>query len=314
MKKLIPILLCLAILLCSCGGETADNGEITVVATLFPQYDYACEIAGERVKVEMLLDFGADAHSYEPTPADIVKIAKADLFIYTGAEMEMWAAELLESADVKKAIESGSLKVLDLSEHVELIPMHEHDDEHEHEDEHEHSEYDSHIWTSASNAKAMCEAIAASITEIDKDGEDVYAANLASYREKLDTLSAKAVEVADTATRDTVYFGGSFAFRYLFDEMGLSHVSIYEGCASHAEPSAAALTKMVEQIKESGAKYVLYDTPSEEKIAVSIAAECGAEVLHLHAVHNITKAEFDAGENYLTLMEKNIETLGKALS
>lgn len=312
MKRLIATLLCTLLLLCSCGTNTSGDGEITVVATLFPQYDFATEIAGERVNVEMLLDFGADAHSYEPTPADIIKIAKADLFIYTGAEMEMWAAELLESADVKKAIDSGTLKVLDLSEHVELLAMHEH--EHEDEDDHDHSEYDTHIWTSANNAKAMCNAIATAITEIDKDGEDVYAANLASYCEKLDTLSEAAAEIASTAAHDTVYFGGSFAFRYLFDEMGISHVSIYEGCASHAEPSAADIAKMVEQIKENGAKYVLYDTPSEEKIARSIAAECGAEVLHLHAVHNITKAEFDAGEDYFSLMEMNIETLGKALS
>lgn len=312
MKKLIIALSFIMLLLCSCGEPSTDNEKINIVATMFPQYDFARNIAGENADVELLLDFGADSHSYEPTPADIVKIAGADLFIYTGGEMELWAAKLLESADVKKAVEGGTLHMLDLSEYVELIPMHEH--EHDHEDGHGHEEYDTHIWTSPSNAQKMCEAIAATLTELDESNTDTYAAGLAAYTDKLNALGEKMTEVADSAALDTIYFGGSFAFRYLFDEIGLAHVSIYEGCASHAEPSAADIAKMVDEIKASGAKYVVYDSPSEKKIAESIAAESGAEVLHLHAIHNITKAEFDAGEDYISLMEKNIETLGKALA
>ena len=100
----------------------------------------------------------------------------------------------------------------------------------------------------------------------------------------------------------------------MFEAANLEHHSVFEGCSSHAEPSAADIAACLEEIKENGARYVFYDSPSEKKIADSIAAECGAEVLHLHAVHNITKAEFDAGEDYLSLMSKNLETLRKALS
>ncbi|MBQ8837666.1 MAG: zinc ABC transporter substrate-binding protein [Clostridia bacterium] len=315
MKKLIAILLLTTLLLCSCGTASEDSGKITVVATLFPQYDFAREIAGENADVKLLLDFGADAHSYEPTPADIVTIANADLFIYTGDDMELWAAKLLESADVKKAVDSGSLTVLDLSEHVELICFHEH--EHEHEEEHDHShgeEYDTHIWTSPENAVKMSSAIATSLSDIDAENADKYQTNLEVYTAKLDALSEKMSMAAAAAAHDTAYFGGSFAFAYMFRDMGLSHVSIYEGCASHAEASAADIADMVEKIKASGAKYVLYDSASELKIAESVAAECGAEVLHIHAVHNITKVEFDAGETYISLMEQNVETLRKALS
>lgn len=311
MKKLIIPLLCVLLLFCSCNIIT-DDDRLTIVATMFPQYCFAKEVAGDNADVEMLLDFGVDAHSYEPTPADIMKISRADLFIYTGDSMEIWAKTLLESADVKKAIESGSLHVLDLSanDSITLLPMHEHEDE----QSHGHEEYDTHIWTSAKNAAAMCKAIASKLEEIDVANKSAYNENLLAVLTKAELLEEKITNLKNEFGGKTLYFGGSFAFRYLFDEAGLEHASVYEGCASHAEPSAAALAKMVSEIKESGAEYVLYDTLSEQKIANSIAAECGATVLHLHAIHNITKAEFDADEDYFSLMEKNIETLRKALS
>jgi len=302
MKRILAIILLSLLCLCSCTSA-ADDGKITVVATMFPQYDFARNIAKERANVELLLDFGTDAHSYEPTPRDIVKIASADLFIYTGDEMEIWAKTLLESADVKKAIEGGTLQVIDLSKSVTLIPMHSHE-------EHDHAEYDTHIWTSAENASKMCGAIGAAMSRLDADNRSYYNTNMNEYLQKLSLLSN---EISTLRTGE-VFFGGSFAFRYMFADAGIEHHSIYEGCSSHAEPSAAAIAGMVEQIKASGARYVFYDSLSEKKIAESIAAECGAEVLHLHAVHNITKAEFDGGEDYISLMTKNIETLRKALS
>ena len=302
-KKLILLLLCLIFVLSSCG-EAESSDKIKIVATMFPQYDFAREIAGDHANVELLLDFGADSHSYEPTPADIIKISKADLFIYTGNEMELWAAKLLESTDIKKSIESGSLTVLDLSAHTDLLPMHEHG----------HEEFDTHIWTSPENAKKMCDAIANSLIEIDSENSVTYKSSLESYKVELDKISENAADIAKNAAQSKAFFGGSFAFRYLFDYMGISHASIYEGCSSHAEPSAKDISDMIKQIKASGAKYVLFDTASEERIAKTIADECGIEVLHLHAIHNITKAEFEAGENYLSLMQKNIETLRKALS
>ena len=199
MKRLIPLIFCALLLLSSCG-ET-DDGKTDIVATMFPQYCFAKEIAGDRANVEMLLDFGVDAHSYEPTPADIIKISKADLFIYTGNEMELWAKTVLESADIKKAIDSGSLCVLDLSEHAELLCFgHEHGEHHEHE----HEEYDTHIWTSVENGEKMCEAITNALCEIDQDGASLYTANFENSKNKFSEISSKVAEVMTSATHDTV--------------------------------------------------------------------------------------------------------------
>ncbi|MBQ4556241.1 MAG: zinc ABC transporter substrate-binding protein [Clostridia bacterium] len=311
MKKLLCLFILLTIMLSSCAEY--DDGKTSVVATLFPQYDFAREIAGEYASVELLLDFGADAHSYDPTPADVMKIAKADLFIYTGDDMELWAKKLLESEDISKAIESGSLRVLDLSKHVSLVEMHaeEHDHAHEHTNE---CEYDSHIWTSVENATKICTAILNALCEVDPENEGHYSGNMAGYFVNLYSLKQSIAALKDEARLDEAYFGGSFAFRYMFDEIGIAHHSVFEGCSSHAEASAADIIKISDEIKSSGAAYVFYDSPSEKKIADALAAECGIEVLHLHAIHNITKEEFDSGETYISLMTKNIEALRKALS
>lgn len=308
MKKLLAILLLMALLfaLAACGiPEETDR--ISVVATLFPQYDFARNVAGDRADVTLLLDFGTDAHSYDPTPADLIAIARADLFLYTGDGMELWAKKLLQSPDVARAIECGSLTVLDLSQYVEPVCAHDHDEH----DGHDHGEYDPHIWTSLAGADAMCVAIADALTAIDVEGAETYRVQLAAYRAQLSALRAEAERL--TPAHDTVYFGGSFAFAYLFDELGLHHKSVFEGCASHAEATAADIAEIVDSMRQSTAKYVFYDTPSEEKTARIIAGLTVAEPLRLHAIHNISKAEFDAGESYFSLMLQNLETLRKAL-
>lgn len=317
MKRILTLisaaLLCCT-LLASCGAPQADDGRVQVVATLFPQYDFAKNIAGDRADVTLLLDFGADAHTYDPTPADILQIARADLFIYTGDGMELWAKKLLASADIADAVARGSLRVLDLSAVVPLLPADHSGAEEEHEhDGHDHDESDPHIWTSIANAKTMCAAISDALAALDADGAETYAANLAAYTAKLDALDAQMQAVRTAAVRDTVCFGGSFAFVYLFDEYNLAHRAVFSGCASHTEASPAAMLALVNAVRESGVPAVLYDSPSEEKTAAAIAAETGTEVLRLHAIHNITKGEYDAGEDYLSLMAKNIEVLKEVL-
>lgn len=303
--------LILPLLLPSCG-KPAESGKSQVVATLFPQYDFAKHLAGDRADVTLLLGFGADAHTYDPTPADMLKIANADLFIYTGGEMELWTDKLLKSADIAEAVDSGSLRILDLSKCVALLPAVEHDHDDEDED-HNHGDCDPHIWTSLDNAEALCTSIADALAEIDPSGAPLYAENLAAYTEKLTSLKTEMQSVRQSAARGYAYFGGSFAFAYFFDEFDLDHLSVFEGCASHTEPSPAAMLTLVEAIKASGAPAVLYDSLSEQKTAEAIAAECGVKVLRLHAIHNITKAEYDAGEDYLSLTKKNIEVLREAL-
>ena len=171
LKKICAALLSAALAASAAGCAAPEEpaaGRLRIVTTLFPQYDFAKNIAGDRADVTLLLDFGADAHTYDPTPADILQIARADLFIYTGDGMELWAKKLLASADIADAVARGSLRVLDLSAVVPLLPADHSGAEEEHEhDDHDHDESDPHIWTSIANAKTMCAAISDALAALD---------------------------------------------------------------------------------------------------------------------------------------------------
>ena len=147
LKKLLVVWLTatMALSICSCGvGKYAelDENKLLIVTTLFPQYDFAKQIAGDKAEVVLLLSPGVESHDFEPTPSDIILINKADLFIYTGDEMEPWVVTILDSID------NQELNVLDVSEGIELIceeENHEHNHVHDEtevtdEDEHDHEE------------------------------------------------------------------------------------------------------------------------------------------------------------------------------
>lgn len=105
MKKYISILLAAVLVLAclsACGTSDkpadADNSEkLSVVTTIFPQYDFTRQIVGDKADVTMLLKPGAESHSYEPTPQDIKTIQNCDLFIYTGGENDVWVDDILNS-------------------------------------------------------------------------------------------------------------------------------------------------------------------------------------------------------------------------
>lgn len=106
-SKAICAFLFLALILSGCGtsavsredGREKENTEsrLQVVTTIFPQYDFARQIAGDRADVYMLLKPGEEIHSYEPTPQDIKMIQNSDLFIYTGGENDVWVDNILAS-------------------------------------------------------------------------------------------------------------------------------------------------------------------------------------------------------------------------
>ena len=189
-KGLVFALMSFVVLLVGCDTDSKTGSvsdKLQIVTTLFPQYDFARVIGGDKVDVTLLLPAGMESHSYEPTPADIIKINKADLFIYTGESMEQWAHSIIESVD------SNEVYVLDVSKNVPLLaPNSIVEDNHDHEDEnhnhdaeveagHDHSEgdghnhtYDPHIWTSPKNAMIMVNNILEALCEVDPENADYY--------------------------------------------------------------------------------------------------------------------------------------------
>lgn len=319
-RRILFTIMSLLVILTGCQSDSTienQSEKLQIITTLFPQYDFARVIAGDKAEVTLLLPPGMEAHSYEPTPADMIKINKADLFIYTGESMEQWAHTMIESID------SNSVYVLDVSNDVSFLAPnqteacedheHSHDEENEHnheeEDGHYHA-YDPHIWTSPKNAMIMVNNILDALCEIDPENAAYYEENATNYLSELEELDAEFKEVVNQAKRMTIYHGGRFAMQYLTNEYGIDYVS----APFEAEPSAALVAQMISDIKEQQIPVIYHEELVDPKIAQMISDETGAQMLLLHSCHNVSKEDFNQGVTYLSLMKQNVENLRMGLN
>ena len=331
--KEVLFILILSVILTGCKrgntetveDNTGEGERLTIVTTLFPQYDFARQIAGEYADVVMLLPPGMESHSYDLRPADMIKIQESDIFIYTGKYMEAWSQTIIDSLD-------GSVMVVDVSEGITLsketdyyIEEHVHEEEdHEHEaDEHvegegyehsgHHHEYDPHIWTNPVYAVTMVENITDALCEKDLEHAPIYRQRAGEYIAELNNLNEDFMEVADNAQSKTIFFGGRFAMSYFVQEYGFDCLAAYHDCSAESEPSIESVMSMIDEIREHGAKAVYYEELADPKVARTISEETGAKLLLLHSAHNVTKEDFDNGITYLDIMWQNVERLKEGL-
>jgi zinc transport system substrate-binding protein len=320
MMKRVFALIALLICICSftfAGGAKDNknaNGKITVTATIFPPYDFTRAIAGDKVNLAMLLPPGAESHSFEPTPRDIIGIQNSDIFIYIGGESDAWVDRILDS------INTRNMKIIKLMDTVDVVEEEIVEGMEEEEEDpllalgiEPESEYDEHIWTSPKNAAIMIRAIADALCERDGANTSFYQQNANSYIAKLNELDASFQAVVNNAKWKTIVFGDRFPFRYFADAYGLSYFAAFPGCSTETEPSAGTVAFLINKIRTEKIPVVFHIELSNERMADTIAEETGAKKRLLHAAHNISKQDFDRGVTYLELMTRNVETLKEAL-
>lgn len=300
--------------------ETASGNnpdKLTIVATLFPQYDFAREIAGDKAEILLLLPPGMESHSFEPTPGDIITIHNSDVFLYTGDEMEPWASGIAHNIE-------ETVVVADLSKGIELCKdEHDHsheevkeDSDHAHEEEpdgHNH-EYNPHIWTSPVLAMTMVENIIDALVKADPNNAAYYEANGAAYLEKLHELDHHFREIVEHADFDTIYMGSKFSLLYFMEEYGLHYIAAYDSCEEEAEPSIKRVVSMIKSMREAGITSVYYQELIEPYIAETIAEATGGETYLFHSCHNVSRDDLEAGVTYISLMEQNALNLEKGLN
>jgi zinc transport system substrate-binding protein len=300
MKKVIVLTLLLLIpALWIEPAGAADSPKLQIVTTIFPLYDWARQIGGDKVDVTQLLPPGVEAHTFAPLPGDVVRLNQAEVFVYTGANMEPWADDLLAGLDNKH------LQVIDTSREIELPA----EDDHEPDHEHEHDGLDPHIWVDPVLAQNMVRTIAAGLATRDPANKDFYITNADAYNAQLDSLNQDIVAGLAQCKQRTIIYGGHFAFGHFARRYGLEHVSPYPGFAPDSQPSPKAIAHLIRQMKKLDIKAVYYEELLEPKVARVIAEETGAQLLLLHGAHNLTKEERTQRLSYLSIMRDNLQRL-----
>lgn len=324
MKKkalLTAVIMCL-LTFTGCMQSNADyiknnnNSELSIVTTCFPPYDFARAVKGNTDNVTMLISAGAEAHSYEPTPLDILKIQQCDVFIYIGGEGEVWADEILNSMDT-----SGKY-ILKLSDYAELLEeadiegansAHEHHNHSEHEEEHDDCDFDEHIWTSPENAISMTEAVCNTLSDADSKKADLYRKNTEEYTDKLRKLDSDFRDMISGAKSNLIVVGDRFPFRYLADEYNLQYYSAFSGCSSETEPGVYTMAFLINKVLENKVKNIFCLEFSTRKVAEKLSDATGAEILTLHSCSNVSRDDFRNNVTYIDLMYQNLNTLKEAL-
>lgn len=312
-------------------AQTENPHRLKIVCTVFPEYDWVRQILGEQeqeTELTLLLENGSDLHSYQPTVWDMVKIAEADLFIYVGGESDFWVEDALRDT---KNPGRRTLNLLEIladrikeEEHVEGMQTarrSEHEEETVHEfrqsgeAEHgEEAEYDEHVWLSLKNAEAVCLEITEALVELDGAHRDTYERNCEEYLEKLDTLDEKYAQAAAESPCPVLLFADRFPFRYLTDDYGIGYYAAFPGCSAETEASFETMAFLIDKTSELSLPAVLSIDGSDGRLARTVAQNTGERgVLVLDSMQSVSRKDIEAGENYLTIMEKNLETLKKAL-
>lgn len=315
----ILFLAAVGILLTGCEGrrpkEAADkDARLSVATTIFPYYDLVRQIAGDRVRLRLVVPAGMDSHSFEPTPADMIHIQEADIFLYNGGEMERWVEQVLESVGTEDIRVVSMMDSVDVLEEEVVEGME--DGPHAHHDHAGHApgqlheiEYDEHIWTSPVNAMKIVERICQVLSEEDPDNGAYYQERAEGYIEELKELDRRFCQVATDKRWDMIIVGDKFPFRYLAEEYGLQYRAAFAGCGGDTEPSARTIAYLIGQVQERQLPEVFYLELSSQRVAQIIGEETGAAPMLLHSCHNVTRREFEEGVTYLQLMEQNVENL-----
>lgn len=296
--------------------------QLSVVCTIFPEYDWAKEVLGElgeQCELTLLLDDGVDLHNYQPTAEDISKIADCDLFVYVGGESDGWVEDALKEATNPNMQVINLLDTLGntVKEEEVVEGMQAEEEEEASDSKEEEIEYDEHVWLSLKNAKTLVNAISTSLQTLDPENASAYQTNCDAYTNQLTELDGKYQTTVDQASKDTVLFGDRFPFRYMVDDYGLNYYAAFVGCSAESEASFETVIFLARKVDELGLKHVMVIENSDQKIANTVIQNTTSkdqDILVLDSMQSVTSEDIDAGETYLSVMTKNQEVLEKALN
>jgi len=300
-KKFCFCLILMLVPLLSCQQSrdiSPPENKLNVIATIFPIYDFARIIGGNKVNVSLLIPPVTDVHNFEPTPEDIMKISKGDIFLFTNFEMEHWAYRIINSMAKNSnmlAVETGSGTVLlSISEGEEK--------------EQNHSKFDPHIWLDFDNAQKMVDNIVTAFIKRDPQNSDFYSKNAQIYKLKLSEMDKKYRQELAECQKKIILHAGHWAFAYLANKYKINYLAAY-AVSADSEPSPQKILRLINQVKRLKIPCIYYEDLVAPRLAQTIAEETGARMLKLHTGHNVSKEDIKKGSSFLTMMEDNLANL-----
>lgn len=311
LSKKLPIFLGILLVLFFLSGCNLaiqpKSGKIIIVTTLFPFYEFAQNVGGDKVDVTLLLPPGAEAHTFEPKPSDLIKIEKADLFIYNGVGLEPWAKDILDG------ISNKQLTVIEASSYVDLINTEEHIGENISNDKTDsHGVYDPHIWLDFKNDLKIVDEIAAALSKKYPVDKNHFLQNAEEYKKSLELLDNQYILALSNCQQHILISGGHNSLTYLGQRYNFSLISVF-GISPNSEPTPQKIVEITNILKENNIRYVLFEEMIDPKISDVLARESGAKTIVINPGHNILRDEFINKVTFLQLMERNLESFKAAL-
>jgi zinc transport system substrate-binding protein len=271
---------------------------LKVVATFYPLYDFTQNVAGNRADVSILVPETVDVHDFEPTPSSIAEIASANVLIYNGVGLEPWIQQIVSSAD------NPNLILVDTSQGIQTIPV-------SPQFQSDNRTVDPHIWLNPVLAKQQINNILQGLIHADSSNADYFTQNAQAYEAKLDELNAQAINATtNTATNTFVTFHEAFA--YFANQYNVAQLAILG--PFEEEPTPSDIQSVVSAINQYHLKYVGYESLENPAISQSIATETNATLINMNPIEGLTAEQKVAGDNYLSLMQQDIENIALALN
>lgn len=294
MKRIIICLLC-AVLLCGCAVNTPkQQNKITVVTTIFPLYDFARAVGGDKIEVKMLIKPGSEVHSYDPLPSDMCDIYESDLFLYIGGESDKWVDNLLDGTDIN---------ALSLINEVSCGDTHSHG----------HNHADEHIWTSPQNAELMLEEICDRLCEIDGKNSDIYNQNRDEYIKRINAADKQIFNAVSNCKNPFIIVADRFPFEYFTEYYGIDYEAAFDGCAVSSDISLKTMSQLTKTIEKHKIKTVFVTELSNQNIAKALNKQLGVEIVELHSAHNVSADDFNGGITYIDIMYRNAKALERGM-
>lgn len=301
--------------MCACSANTSGSGKLNIVTTIFPEYDWVRNIAGDNINnidLTLLCDNGVDMHSFQPTASDIVKISSCDVFVYVGGESDEWVEDVLKEAVNEKMQVVKLMDVIGESaveeEIVEGMQAEEDEDEGD-----GGTEYDEHVWLSLKNAQKCVLAISAAMGAADPYNNKNYYMNSVSYNNTLDELDKKYAEAVNNAGRDTILFADRFPFRYLTDDYNLNYYAAFAGCSAETEASFDTVVFLAGKVDELGLNAIITIDSGDQAIAKTIIENTSSKDQEILVMDSMQSTKTSDNRSYVEIMESNLEVLEKAL-